>query len=434
MLNNAIRLDELWKQFTFPFRAIIRNLFCAGIFLFFVQMFCFDIKAQWSPQTSGTANNLFSIHFINTNIGWAVGGNNTILQTVNGGTTWSPVAGPGGLPTSSYLGVRFIDSNTGWVGGGSVVLRTADGGSNWDSLVDLNANNFRNNLFAVSSTQAWAPIRNGLANARYFARYTSSGGTINEEGFDLLTSSVSFFDIYFTDIDNGWSVGTSGQIRRITNASGSTPGFAFQTSGTTQTLNGIFMLDSNTGWVVGNTGTILKTTDGGVNWSPQTSGTTTNLRSVHFVNSNTGWAVGESGLIMTTTNGGTTWASQMSGTTQTLRRVFFIGTSNGFVTGFAGTILKNAGPTVSRLTISGRVTDNSGRGISKATITLSGGFNSEQRTALTNPFGYFFFESIEAGSSYIITASRKGFIFTPEYHVFTLNDLRNDINFTVVEN
>lgn len=257
MLNNAIRLDELWKQFTFPFPAIIRNLFCAGIFLFFVQMFCFDIKAQWSLQTSGTANNLFSIHFINTNIGWAVGGNNTILQTVNGGTTWSPVAGPGGLPTSSYLGVRFIDSNTGWVGGGSVVLRTADGG--------------------------------------------------------------------------------------------------------------------------------------------------------------------------------TMWTSQTNGTTQTLRRVFFIGSSNDFVTGFAGTILKNAGPTVSRLTIRGRVTDNSGRGISKATITLSGGFNSEQRTALTNPFGYFFFESVEAGSSYIITASRKGFIFTPEYHVFTLNDLRNDLNFTVVE-
>jgi photosystem II stability/assembly factor-like uncharacterized protein len=341
---------NLDKYLSANLKGLLRHLFCVSILLLLTQAFSgFEVKAQWNSQTSGTANNLFSIHFTDINNGWAVGGNNTILHTTNGGTTWSPVAGPGGLPTSSYLGVRFIDSNTGWVGGGSVVLRTANAGGNWDSLIDLNANNFRNNLFATSSTQAWAPIRNGLANARYFARYTDSGGGITEEAFDLLTSSVSFFDIYFTDPDNGWSVGTSGFIRRITNGTSPTPTFSSQTSGTAQTLNGIFMLDSNTGWIVGNNGTILKTIDGGANWTPQTSGTTTVLRSVHFASASIGWAVGDGGLILTTSNGGTNWATQTSGTTQTLRRVFFVNPVIGYAAGLAGTILKHGIPTAVEL-------------------------------------------------------------------------------------
>ena len=38
-------------------------------------------------QTSGTTNNLFSVHFVNANEGWAVGASNLILHTANGGAT-----------------------------------------------------------------------------------------------------------------------------------------------------------------------------------------------------------------------------------------------------------------------------------------------------------------------------------------------------------
>jgi len=33
-------------------------------------------------------NNLNSIHFIDSNIGWAVGHTGTVLKTTNGGTDW----------------------------------------------------------------------------------------------------------------------------------------------------------------------------------------------------------------------------------------------------------------------------------------------------------------------------------------------------------
>ncbi|MGH8248517.1 MAG: hypothetical protein ACREUU_19030, partial [Gammaproteobacteria bacterium] len=41
-------------------------------------------QGTWSTQTSGTANNLFSVHFVSAILGWAVGGNNTFLHTANG--------------------------------------------------------------------------------------------------------------------------------------------------------------------------------------------------------------------------------------------------------------------------------------------------------------------------------------------------------------
>ncbi|MEW6128691.1 MAG: C25 family cysteine peptidase [Acidobacteriota bacterium] len=300
--------------------------------------------AGWSQQTSNTTNNLFSVHFTSASQGWAVGFANTIVHTTDGGTNWTSVSSPGGVPVSSYLGVRFIDSNTGWVGGGSVVMHTSDAGANWQALVDVTATNFRNNLFATSATQAWSPVNR--SGGRFFGRYTFNGTSVVEEIFDDLSGSSQFFDMYFTDPDNGWAVGFPGFIRRITNASTGTVTFTAQTSGTTNTLNGIFMLDANTGWTVGNGGVILKTTNGGTNWNAQTSGTTTNLRSVHFADANNGWAVGASGLILMSTDGGASWTPEASGVTTELRRVFFVDANTGYAAGATGTILKRTvGPT-----------------------------------------------------------------------------------------
>jgi len=44
----------------------------------------------WQPQNSSTANSLSSVHFVSSDIGWAVGAVGTILKTVNGGATWTP--------------------------------------------------------------------------------------------------------------------------------------------------------------------------------------------------------------------------------------------------------------------------------------------------------------------------------------------------------
>ena len=69
-----------------------------------------------------------------TPAGWAVGNSGTVLVlTITGGVpTWS-VRGIPGIPSTANLhGIYFTDSNHGWiVGSGSTIVQTTDGGNTW---------------------------------------------------------------------------------------------------------------------------------------------------------------------------------------------------------------------------------------------------------------------------------------------------------------
>lgn len=70
-------------------------------------------------------------------------------------------------------------------------------------------------------------------------------------------------------------------------------------------------------------------------------------------------------------------------------------------------------PTVAGVTISGQVLGGE-TGLSNARIELTGSGGAAAATTITNPFGYFRFENVEAGSTYIINVSSKRFIFAPQ--------------------
>src|SRR5687768_4774386 len=106
-----------------------------------------DALAQsWTPQSSGTTNDLRGLHFVDATHGWAVGLNGTILHTTDGGENWSP-QNPGTSGVHNYFAVRFLDRNLGWAGGGYVVSRTTNGGSSWGGLEFTAQPPFRNDLF-----------------------------------------------------------------------------------------------------------------------------------------------------------------------------------------------------------------------------------------------------------------------------------------------
>ena len=63
-----------------------------------------------------------SLHFINTERGWAVGDKGTVLRTVNGGASWGK-----GISNAKedLLGVYFINAKLGFaVGANGVILRS----------------------------------------------------------------------------------------------------------------------------------------------------------------------------------------------------------------------------------------------------------------------------------------------------------------------
>lgn len=85
----------------------------------------------WTEQNTNTTSTLRNVFFNDSETGWAVGDNGTILHTTNGGNTWSSI---NNITTEKLYAVHFTGSMEGWICGGSsnpIILKTEDGGNTW---------------------------------------------------------------------------------------------------------------------------------------------------------------------------------------------------------------------------------------------------------------------------------------------------------------
>jgi photosystem II stability/assembly factor-like uncharacterized protein len=284
-------------------------------------------EPSWTPQSSGTTQHLFAVHFVDASRGWGVGTGGTILSTTNGGATWTPQRSG----TTVWLhGVHFVDANRGWaVGAAGTILATTNGGASWIRRTS-GTTAFLFSVHFVDANRGWTTGQAGTILA------TTNGGARWTSQTNLPPGNPTLRDVHFVNANRGWAVGSNGTILATTNGGAS---WIRRTSGTA-TLHGASFVDANRAWVVGSDGLIASTTDG---WATsvirQTSGTTQHLYGVHFVDVNRGWAVGAGGTILATTNGGSTWTPQSSNTTALQRSVHFVDATRGWAVGDLGTIL-----------------------------------------------------------------------------------------------
>jgi 6-phosphogluconolactonase len=89
---------------------------------------------------------------------------------------------------------------------------------------------------------------------------------------------------------------------------------------------------------------------------------------------------------------------------------------------------------VSNAQIGGRVTDASGNGVDRVRVQLTSMDGSRNLFALTNPFGYYNFPSVETGMTYTLTPIKKGYNFTPPSIVFSHTGDATNQNFTALQN
>jgi len=82
---------------------------------------------------------------------------------------------------------------------------------------------------------------------------------------------------------------------------------------------------------------------------------------------------------------------------------------------------------VTAVSIGGRIQTAEGRGIYRATVTLTDA-NGNSVRSLSNPFGYYRFFEVETGMTYTVSVTGKGLRFTPQ--VITVTGENLDINFT----
>jgi hypothetical protein len=86
-------------------------------------------------------------------------------------------------------------------------------------------------------------------------------------------------------------------------------------------------------------------------------------------------------------------------------------------------------PTTGTSNVGGRVVDSSGRGISKATVTIQSTDADTMRTALTNPFGYYNFDALEVGNFYVVSVGHKRYVFSKNSQGFQLVEDMDSVNF-----
>ena len=163
-----------------------------------------DDGATWARQRVPTRYLLLGGAFLDSERGWLVGANATILQTADGGETWraGTVADAARV---RFTAVSFVDARRGWaVGTEGRIFATRDGGRNWRAQ--------------VSNTEA-----------------------------DLL-------DVKFVNAAEGWACGVEGTMLHTRDGGAH---WIIESSGTQHPLERLYFIDNTRGWAVGFGGTII---------------------------------------------------------------------------------------------------------------------------------------------------------------------------------
>lgn len=284
-----------------------------------------DGAKSWQLQTSGTKEILNSVHFVDPAHGWAVGQAGLILATADGGKSWKNQASVAGSHLNS---VTFSDELHGWaVGDLGVILATADGGQTWQAQAK-NANQIFQSVDFIDNRRGWAVGTGGRIVA------TTDGGNTWQSQPNQVSQflhSVRFLK----DGLRGWVAGTNGTLAATTDGGGS---WRLLNSGTSGELRSVkFLLDGLHGWAVGADGTIVASADGGNSWQAASQKV---FSSVQFMtNRQLGWVIGADGAVLSSTDAGRNWRMQEIQTNQDLFGLHILADGQrGWLTGSNGVI------------------------------------------------------------------------------------------------
>jgi Carboxypeptidase regulatory-like domain len=117
-------------------------------------------------------------------------------------------------------------------------------------------------------------------------------------------------------------------------------------------------------------------------------------------------------------------AQPVSGTYDTTNNRFTV----AGVSSFSPWTLAESGPTVADVSISGRVLTADGRGIRNVTMTLIDQ-NGNPRTALTSSFGYYTFDNVASGQTYVLGVSAKRYRFNDSQRTVAAYDSLANVDF-----
>lgn len=201
-------------------------------------------------------NDLNGVWMIDANTGWAVGNGGRIVKTTNGGAVWTPQTS--GTP-NNLTDVKFTSSNNGYACGelGTVVY-TTNGGANWQSHTTGSTKNLLS--IDASGTTIIATAVDGV-----ILKY--NGTTWSTIDYKIVVKS-DVRGVSMIDANNFYTCGGGGFINKT--ADGGTTR-TYQANPMMAKLKDIYFQSSSLGWAVStDNNAILRTANGGASWVFQT--------------------------------------------------------------------------------------------------------------------------------------------------------------------
>ena len=314
-----------------------------------------DGGATWSEREKGLTSWFSAVRFVNASVGFVTGSDGMLVRTTDGGVTWTYQAGGPRIP---LYAIRFTDATraiaVGFEGG---IYETADGGVSWEAARSGTRDHLRgvdfldrNTGIAVGDSGAVLRTTDGGVTWTDLPIQPSTGSTMMFSSVAFGSPTVGLIVGRFDSLD-GTTVLTHSLVLRTTDA-GQNWVRASLPAPNDRDLRGVSFGWTSVATVVGAAGLILRSTDGGVTWSPQ-SGVPDSvtgvvpppnmrLNAVSFAGPYVGFVAGESGTILRTLDGGATWTTQATGMTQSLNGVWTLNGVNALAVGAAGTVLASS--------------------------------------------------------------------------------------------
>jgi photosystem II stability/assembly factor-like uncharacterized protein len=324
-------------------------------YFFFLLPFILNtaLNSQWHSQSINATGYFGVVHFANDSVGWMSSNNpSKIYKTTNGGETWyvqHETDGP-------IISIFFLDENNGWFtdmdSNGGRLAFTSNGGNNWVLRYPADGFWFHSLYFF--------DVNNGIAGG---SAYSPQVGTIfrtTDGGSSWVLQHIGFYPnaLFFLNNSIGWCGGTDGSPNMLKTTDG-----GINWTPLSNNLQGgilrIQFFNDMMGWInVSSSSAYNKlyfTTDGGISWNLNVDA----VNDFWFTDMNTGWYFINDNIFHTT-NAGADWSLQHSDSGKNLLSLYFYNQNLGWAAGYDGYILhtNNGGTPVELVSFSASVQDN----------------------------------------------------------------------------
>lgn len=231
------------------------------------------------------------------------------------------------VPRVDYIGVHFVNKDTGWACGDlGALIKTTNGGQDWT----VSQTNTTTPMLKVRSYNGQIVIASGYDG---LILRSVDGGETFAQVFSGVGSGIDLWGVQMINDTLGVICGLNQTILKTTDA-----GISWQliTTGINSDYWALDFLNDNYGFVACSGGKILKTNDAGISWAEYQAGDVSNLYAIDVIDSLHIVAAGQNGKNVYSSDGGINWIQNSRLQHDELNSIKFINTETGYTIGTYG--------------------------------------------------------------------------------------------------